>query len=54
MSELALKLILEAKKTCAKKLGNCGLTELPDELFELGELEENAQRFDVSLDCPIE
>jgi len=42
MSELALKLIREAKKTKAKKLdlGNCGLTELPDELFELVWLEE--------------
>ncbi|MEZ4849942.1 MAG: hypothetical protein R3B93_15270 [Bacteroidia bacterium] len=42
MSDLALKLIREAKKTKAKKLdlGNCGLTELPDELFELVWLEE--------------
>ena len=42
MSELALKLIREAKETKAKKLdlGNCGLTELPEELFELVWLEE--------------
>lgn len=42
MSELALELIREAKRTKAKKLdlGNCGLTELPDELFELVWLEE--------------
>ena len=42
MSELALKLIREVKSTKAKKLdlGNCGLTELPDELFELVWLEE--------------
>ena len=42
MSELALKLIHEAKKTRATRLdlGNCGLTELPDELFELTWLEE--------------
>ena len=37
MSELALKLIREAKEARATRLdlGNCGLTELPDELFEL-------------------
>ena len=42
MSELALKLIREAKETKSKKLdlGKCGLTELPDELFELVWLEE--------------
>ena len=42
MSELALKLIREAKETRATRLdlGNCGLTELPDELFELTWLEE--------------
>jgi len=42
MSELALQLIQQAKETKAKKLdlGNCGLTELPDELFELVWLEE--------------
>jgi len=42
MSELAIQLIAEAKRTNAKvlDLGNCGLTELPDELFELTELEE--------------
>ena len=42
MSELALKLIREARETKAKKLdlGNCGLTELPDKLFELVWLEE--------------
>ena len=41
MSELALKLIAENKKTKATflDLGNCGLTELPDELFELTWLE---------------
>ncbi len=40
--ELALKLIAEAKETRATRLdlGNCGLTELPDELFELTWLEE--------------
>jgi internalin A len=42
MSELALKLIAQAKQTRATRLdlGNCGLTELPDELFELTWLEE--------------
>jgi len=42
MSKLALELITEAKRTNAKvlDLGYCGLTELPDELFELKELEE--------------
>jgi internalin A len=37
MSELALKLIKEAKEKRLTRLdlGNCGLTELPDELFEL-------------------
>jgi len=42
MSELALQLIAEAKATNTKvlDLGNCGLTELPDELFELTQLEE--------------
>ena len=42
MSELALKLIYEAKKKNLKSLnlGNCGLTELPRELFELVWLEE--------------
>jgi internalin A len=42
MSELALKLIAEAKQTRATRLdlGNCGLTELPDALFELTWLEE--------------
>ena len=37
MSELALKLIQKAKETRATHLdlGNCGLTELPDALFEL-------------------
>ena len=36
MSELALRLIAENKKTKATSLdlGNCGLTELPEELFE--------------------
>ena len=42
MSELALKLIRECKETRSTRLdlGNCGLTELPDELFELVWLEE--------------
>lgn len=42
MSELALKLIKEAKEQRLTRLdlGNCGLTELPDELFELVWLEE--------------
>ena len=42
MSELALKLIAQAKKNRATHLdlGNCGLTELPDALFELTWLEE--------------
>ena len=42
MSELALKGVREAKRTRATRLdlGNCGLTELPDELFELTWLEE--------------
>jgi len=42
MSQLALQLIAEAKRTNAKvlDLGNCGLTELPNELFELTQLEE--------------
>jgi len=42
MSELALQLIAEAKRTNAKvlDLGDCGLTELPNELFGLTELEE--------------
>jgi internalin A len=42
MSALALKLIQEAKEQRLTRLdlGNCGLTELPDELFELIWLEE--------------
>jgi len=42
MSDLALQLIAKAKRTKAKALdlGNCGLTELPDELFQLTDLEE--------------
>ena len=42
MSERALKLIRECKETRSTRLdlGNCGLTELPDELFELVWLEE--------------
>ena len=42
MSELALKLIREAKEARATRLdlGGCGLTELPEELFELTWLEE--------------
>lgn len=42
MSELALQLIREAKEKRLTRLdlGNCGLTELPEELFELDWLEE--------------
>jgi len=42
MSKLALKLIALAKRTKATvlDLGMCGLTELPDKLFELSQLEE--------------
>jgi hypothetical protein len=42
MSTLALTLIAENKKIKATRLdlGNCGLTELPVELFELEWLEE--------------
>ncbi|MBT9099850.1 hypothetical protein KFZ76_19315 [Methylovulum psychrotolerans] len=42
MSELALRLIAENKKTKATflDLGNCGLTEVPEELGELVWLEE--------------
>lgn len=42
MSELALELISKAKKKelTSLDLGHCGLTELPDELFELIWLEE--------------
>lgn len=42
MSESALELIREAKEKHLVRLdlGNCGLTELPDELFELVWLEE--------------
>ena len=41
MSELALKLIAEAKekRLTTLDLGNCGLTEIPEELFELVWLE---------------
>ncbi len=41
MSELALQLIHEAKQNhlTTLDLGKCGLTELPDELFELNKLE---------------
>ena len=37
MSQLTLRLIAEAKRNNAKvlNLGNCGLTKLPNELFEL-------------------
>ena len=44
MSELALKLIREAKEKRLTRLdlGNCGLTELPDALFEWAWLEELA------------
>ena len=43
MSELALKLIQKAKETRATHLdlGNCGLTELPDALFELVDLNKS-------------
>jgi len=42
VSEIALKLIREAKRTKAKSLdlGKCGLTTIPDEVFELTWLEE--------------
>ena len=42
MSELAFKRIREAKEKRLTRLdlGNCGLTELPEELFELTWLEE--------------
>ena len=42
MSELALKLIAENKKTRSPflDLGNCGLTEVPQEIGELVWLEE--------------
>ncbi|MEZ4931367.1 MAG: hypothetical protein R2788_04445 [Saprospiraceae bacterium] len=42
MSELALKLITQEKEERTGKLdiGRCGLTELPEELFELVWLEE--------------
>jgi internalin A len=42
MSALALQRIREAKEQRLTRLdlGNCGLTELPDELFELTWLEE--------------
>ncbi len=42
MSELALKLITENKKTRSPflDLGNCGLTEVPEEIGELVWLEE--------------
>ena len=42
MSELAKQLIAECKANKSKvlDLGNCGLTSLPDELFELVWLEE--------------
>ncbi len=42
MSELALQLIEENKRTRSPKLdlGNCGLTEIPEEVFELEWLEE--------------
>ncbi|MEO1384316.1 MAG: hypothetical protein AAFV78_13900, partial [Bacteroidota bacterium] len=42
MSELALERIRENKRTQAKRLNlaRCGLTELPDELFECVWLEE--------------
>ena len=41
MSELARRLIAENKKTKAKvlDLGNCGLTEVPEEIGELVWLE---------------
>lgn len=39
MSELALELIREAKEK-RLDLGKCGLTEIPQELFSLTDLEE--------------
>lgn len=46
MSQQALDLIAIAKKNRATRLdiGNCNLTELPDELFELTWLEELSLR----------
>ncbi|MFK7950579.1 MAG: leucine-rich repeat domain-containing protein, partial [Saprospiraceae bacterium] len=48
MSNLALELIAKEKieKTGRLDLGNCGLTELPEELFELVWLEELYLNFD--------
>lgn len=42
MSELALQRIREAKEQRLTRLdiGNCGLTEIPDEVFELTWLED--------------
>jgi internalin A len=42
MSELALQRIREAKEQRLTRLdiGNCGLTEIPEEVFELTWLEE--------------
>ncbi|MEE9302181.1 MAG: hypothetical protein V3U84_00200 [Thiotrichaceae bacterium] len=42
MSKLALQLIAEAKekRLTTLDLGNCGLTEIPEEVFELVWLEE--------------
>ena len=59
--ELALQLIKEAKeqRLTSLDLGNCGLTELPDELFELTWLEElmlsNSEytEFDEETNYPI-
>ena len=53
MSNLALELIAKEKieKTGILDLGKCGLTELPEELFELVWLEElNITNTRVSLD----
>ena len=51
MSELALKLIKEAKEKRLTRLdlGNCGLTELPDELFELEDLKEQNRKQSLSV-----
>ena len=61
MSELALKLIAEAKETRSIRLdlGNCGLTELPDALFEWVQLEQlmsiyrNQTLFEINADFLI-
>ena len=50
MSELALKLIKEAKEKRLTRLdlGNCGLMELPDALFELVPLEKLTVKLQIT------